>query len=305
MLFCIDRLQIIDNQLICFEFIDIDKQDNLKKGVNYPFLNGKIEILKKIFQNNFYLVQYSYAQNMAWVKTSCFSRKYTFEQFSDSFSIMNNLSNLNKDSSKKLGAVTESKGDPYIQSLLTSIYQETDYKNTNFIGDDNGIELVQKSLQESSTYGFDFDLFEPQNKIIIEFLKRENTRVTNKTAHPNRYTGQNYKKFLSLWKAAKLLNWDNPNLFLVNYSDDSTEEITLIRIIDFEVSKDTPEKMINSDIGYLFQNQSTFFNWLSTLSTNPTSALSQLNNLPKQIRDKNFWECKPEIFKPNIGKEYI
>lgn len=47
MLFCIDRLQIIDNQLICFEFIDIDNQDNLKKGVNYPFLNGKIEILKK------------------------------------------------------------------------------------------------------------------------------------------------------------------------------------------------------------------------------------------------------------------
>lgn len=32
MLFCIDRLQIIDNQLICFEFIDIDNQDNLKKG---------------------------------------------------------------------------------------------------------------------------------------------------------------------------------------------------------------------------------------------------------------------------------
>ena len=63
--------------------------------------------------------------------------------------------------------------------------------------------------------------------------------------------------------------------------------------------------MINSDIGYLFQNKSTFFNWLSTLSTNPTSALSQLDNLPKQIRDKNFWECKPEIFKPNIGKEYI
>lgn len=75
MLFCIDRLQIIDNQLICFEFIDIDNQDNLKKGANYPFLNKKIEILKKIFQNNFYLVQYSYTQNKVWVKTSCFPKK--------------------------------------------------------------------------------------------------------------------------------------------------------------------------------------------------------------------------------------
>lgn len=305
MLFCIDRLQIIDNQLICFEFIDIDNQDNLKEGVNYPFLNKKIEILKIIFQNNFYLVQYSYTQKMAWVITSCFSKKYTFDQFSDTFSTMNNLSNLNKDSSKKLGAVTESKGDPYIQSLLTSIYQETDYKNTNFIGDDNGIELVQMSLRESSTYGFDFDLFEPTNNIIIEFLKRESPLVTNKTAHPNRYTGQNYKKFLSLWKAAKLLNWTKPNLFLVNYSDDSTEEITLIKIIDFEVSKDTPEKMINSDIGYLFQNKTTFINWLSTLNINPTSALSELDTLPKQIRDKNFWECNPAIFKTNIGKEYV
>ena len=77
-----------------------------------------------------------------------FFQKYTFDQFSDTFSTMNNLSNLNKDSSKKLGAVTESKGDPYIQSLLTSIYQETDYKNTNFIGDDNGIGANESSKIE-------------------------------------------------------------------------------------------------------------------------------------------------------------
>ena len=63
--------------------------------------------------------------------------------------------------------------------------------------------------------------------------------------------------------------------------------------------------MINSDIGYLFQNKTTFINWLSTLNINPTSALSELDTLPKQIRDKNFWEYNPAIFKTNIGKEYV
>src|SRR5699024_6112979 len=182
-------------------------------------------------------------------------------------------------SSKGLGTATTNVGDPFVQSLLTSIYRDTEFSQTVFSDDDSGIGLVKNTLNGTFTYGFDFDLFEETNHIIIEFLKRENSFVTNLTAHPSRYP-KNKQKFISLWKAANKIYNGNSILLFVNYSDSVDESITVLEIKDFDTNIQS-DKMVLSDIGYKFESQNEFRLWLKIMNTNAELALTQLRQLPK------------------------
>ncbi|NRG35109.1 hypothetical protein [Niallia circulans] len=136
---------------------------------------------------------------------------------------INNTANNSNGFSKALGGAVSSKGDQYVQNLLNSIYRnDTCHKNLNFNTDDNGLLLVMQALGGKSTFGFDFDIYETESSTVIEFLKRENSYISNLTAHPSRYPA-NKKKFISLWNAAQRLNKGIPNFYCVNYSDDDNE----------------------------------------------------------------------------------
>ncbi|MEZ7748622.1 hypothetical protein O3777_02630 [Gemella sanguinis] len=310
MIIPIDRLQIIDGKLIVYEFINTDDLFFTKEISDIIFLQNKVHYLKNKFKETFCLILYSEVNNNYIVDYENRIKHYSKEQFKKWFTEMNYLSNKNNSFSKRLGTATSNFGDPFIKRILSELYDKTIYKNVSFSIDDNGTQLVQNTLSNIPTYGFDFDLFEASKNIIIEFLKRDNNYVTNKTAHPNRYSG-NYNKFLNLWKAANLINTNSkPYLFLVNYSDNPDEAISLINVIEFNENCNSSSIMITHDIGYLFNNYSDFLSWLSKLNISPTEALKQLDEKPTEIRDKDFWKyfdssenMKNEI-KKRIGKNY-
>lgn len=313
MIFTVDRLQFINNDLIAYEFIDL--KDNRIEGKNYKFIKEKIRILKDIFQNNFFIIQYNQEKNKYWIKEfkgSCFTDiSKTKSEFENWFNEKNNSSNMENFSrnSKPLGSATNNYGDPYVQNILHSIYLDDDlFSNVDFSNDDNGLILVESILNGQNTYGFDFDLFESKERIVIEFLKRESSYINNLSAHPNRYL-KNYRKFLNLWKASEKIKKDVPKLFLVNYSDNPEEEINLIKVLEFNLNASEKNIGIESDISYKFSGYTKFIEWLKVLNINPILALEKLEDFPKEIRNRNFWKgfdddiCAKQI-KKNIGKHY-
>lgn len=304
MIFTIDRLQFIDDLLICFEFVDIDDDSLKNKGYNHAFFKEKISILKNIFNSgNFFLVQYS-------VRKNCYNinrvKNYTSSEFVEWFNELNYKSKVDSNRSKPLGSATNNEGDPYVASLLNAVYSnDLKYIGVKFDNDDNGLHIVKEILKDNSTFGFDFDLFESTNKVVIEFLKRENAYVSNLTAHPNRYVF-NYKKFQNLWKAAKFLNSKIPMLFLVNYSDNVNENISLIKVLDIDESENA-NPVIISDIGYKLENKFELIKWLKILSQSPDNALQYLDKFPKEERFYDFWKefkTNSKIVKSKIGKNY-
>ncbi len=310
MIIPIDRLQIIDEKIIIFEFINADALFSSKEISDILFLQNKVHYLKSKFKETFCLILYSVVNNNYIVDYKNLINHYTKEQFEKWFTEMNYSSYKNNSYSKRLGSATSNLGDPFLKKILSELYDKTVYKNVSFSIDDNGTQLVQNTLSNIPTYGFDFDLFETSKNIIIEFLKRENNYITNKTAHPNRYS-KNYNKFLNLWKATKLINTNSkPYLFLVNYSDNPEEAITLIKVIEFNENCNSSSIMITHDIGYLFDNYSDFLCWLSKLNISPNEALKQLDEKPSEIRDKDFWkdfdssENKKNDIKKRIGINY-
>lgn len=64
--------------------------------------------------------------------------------------------------------------------------------------------------------------------------------------------------------------------------------MTVLEIKDFDISFNS-DKMVLSDIGYKFKNLENFTDWLTLLNTQPDLALIQLRELPKQVRDKEWW----------------
>lgn len=305
MLFTIDRLQFDGDKLICFEFIDIEntvlKNSSLKR-----YLDEKICHLETVpFIDTFYLLQYD-SSNVTVGRKSA-SKKYDMNEFKTWFNQINNSSNSLQLSSKKLGSATKNLGDPYVQTLLNNIFNS--YSNPgelpiNLSNDDNGLLLVKEALGDAATFGFDFDLYDSINHSIIEFLKRDSPLVTNLTAHPSRYA-KNKKKFLSLWKAANKINSESPCIYLVNYSDNSSEEISLIQILDFDLDL-TSNKMITNDIGYKLNNREDLYQWLLLLNNSPSEADRFLQSKPKEIRNHEFFE---DVYSNNnkskIGKNYI
>ena len=271
----------------------------------------KINYLSETFKDNFYLIQYNIDEDIYCIGKQHI--KMNKDEFKEWFIEKNNCSNVCMSSlnSKPLGSATTNLGDPYVQKILQEVYKEKkEFKNVDFFNDDNGLKLVQNILNGENTYGFDFDLFESSENIIVEFLKRDNPYITNLTAHPNRYL-QNYHKFLSLWNAANLIKKEEPKLFLVNYSDNSKEAINLIKVLDFNQRASSEKVGVISDISYQFSGYFEFLNWLKKLNDNPCEALIILEDFPKEIRNHDFWKdfgdgksSRAKEIKKRIGKNY-
>lgn len=315
MLITIDRLQFIDDQLMCFEFIDIGDSDlgRINKGVNHFFIKDKIELLKKLFPNAFYLIQYDLQTEEFYIKyddqaepLNGKSKPYNLKSFKEWFHDINNRSNFTATtkSSKPLGSMANHTVDSYVQEILQYIYEgDTNYPKIDFSADDNGLGLVKMALKGNNTYGFDFDLFETSNHVVIEFLKKDFKYITNLTAHPNRYP-RNYQKFLSLWRAATAVGKNNvPNLLLINYSDEQDKPISVIKVLDFNLEASITQIGIISDIGYKFNDYEDIVNWLRELNYKPEEALRNLEGKPKEIRNAQFWEEFPAN-KHKIGTNY-
>ena len=301
----------VQNTLIAYEFIDISDKRLNKDGNNHEFMRFKINYLSETFKDNFYLIQYNIDEDIYCIGKQHI--KMNKDEFKEWFIEKNNCSNICALSlnSKPLGSATSNLGDPYVQKILQEIYKEkNEFKNVDFFNDDNGLMLVQNILNGENTYGFDFDLFESSENIVIEFLKRDSSFTTNLTAHPNRYL-QNYHKFLSLWNAANLIKKEETNLFLVNYSDDPKEAINLIKVLEFNKEASSEKVGIISDISYQFSGYFEFLNWLKKLNNNAQEALITLENFPKEIRNNDFWKgfgdgkgSSAKEIKKRIGKNY-
>lgn len=298
MLFSVDRLQIMNDQFIAFEFFDVTSYRRL-----HSFHNQKLRFLKeRSFCDVYYGIAYDEKRNIFRVKKINYrkdtAQEKTFSNFEDYkvwFKKINGVTPQNKSSSKTLqGAKRDnSVGDAYVQRILNEIHA-FDFPCTDFSYDDNGLGITIKSLDNEPTFGFDFDLYEPYTKVVVEFLKRENEHVTNLTAHPFRYPW-NRQKFISLGKYVEYLNG---SLYLINYSDNDHENIAVIKVLDLDCTNGE----IRSDIGYKLENRNELLEWLKILNTDPEKALEYLSSKPCEIRDESFWYSP---VKSKIGKKYI
>lgn len=196
------------------------------------------------------------------------------------------LNNINLSASKTLGVALESGTRDEYQGIIMSKVLNRKIK------DDTGKPIIQSILGNNETHGFDVDLIEPTSWTIVEFLKRNSSYVNNLNAHPMRYT-KNIKKFESLWNFSQKFNG---KLYLVNYSDNENEDLSIIEVKRFI------NKAFKSDVGYkVTTNQ--YLQWLSMLNSTPKIAERFLNTMPKEIRDENFWRNWPRNSR-ELGKHY-
>lgn len=282
MLFTVDRLQIVNDQLIAFEFFNYEKEQDIREFNK----EKKIFIKNSNFCDNYCGIGYNISKNSYVVLESNFlrgtneRRELDWIQYQCWFTSKNNLSLVDGSHSKPLSAATSKIGDSYVQSLLSQIHSDQ-YPGIDFSCDNSGLDITIKALNGNSTAGFDFDMYEPSENIVIEFLKRENLQVTNLTAHPVRYPW-NFKKFVSLWSATQRLSG---TLYLVNYSDDYKENISVIEVVGMNTYGS-----IQSDVGYKFSDRQDLLEWLKLMNTNVTAAKKQISKKPCQIRDSLFWD---------------
>ncbi|WP_158701584.1 hypothetical protein [Lentibacillus sp. Marseille-P4043] len=178
----------------------------------------------------------------------------TFDQLQQWFRGVNNIDG--QSNSKGLGAARNTNIDSYVNGLLQSIY------NDNQFQDDNGLVLTKNLLNGDTTKGFDLDLFQyipsTNEYVIYEFLKRENHHINNIQAHPMRYcwtgsSSDNKQKYISLWNTKQQLNG---RLFLINYSDNPNEKISVIEVLSLDTARG-----ITSENKYCI-SRSIFLGWL-------------------------------------------
>src|SRR5699024_8659594 len=252
MLYTIDRVQYSkgDDLYYFYEFMELENIDLLLKNENELLLpndlwqalsnalskteNSKITFLKSIDTVIRIFIFYQKDLNK-YIRIELNSNGisgdvWSYVELQTWFKWINNIDGQSK--SKGLGSVRSTHLDSYVNSLLQSIYEDSQFH------DDNGLELTKSLLGSDSTKGFDLDLFQfissTNEYIIYEFLKRENNFINNIQAHPMRYswTGKsndNKQKFISLWETKEYFNG---KLLLISYSDDSNERISIIEILD-------------------------------------------------------------------------
>lgn len=259
MLYTIDRVQYsnVKKQFYFFEFMEVTNVDALldANGKILPLktflssLNGMVDSVE-IEKINFllekpqvikYFIFYQRGKNRYIVleldplSNRVRGKAWDFNKLQGWFKKINNIDG--KSNSKGLGCVRDNNEDHYVTELLQHIY------NDNQFQDDNGLELTKRLLGGDTTKGFDLDLFQyiqsTEEYIIFEFLKRENSYINNIEAHPMRYswTGKRYdnkQKFISLWNIKQHLN---SRLILVNYSDNPSEKVSLIEVLDLDINK--------------------------------------------------------------------
>lgn len=295
MIYTIDRVQIIDNSLVFFEFF------GKRKGEDVNFINTKVHRLRSIASTSgiseIYGILYDH-ENFRCDRNSITIKKlignesndFTWNEYMKKFKELNGGITT---PSKSLGSATDKEGDPYVAEILKEIH------GIDFSDDDNGLRITKEALEGTPTYGFDFDLFDDECKCIIEFLKRDNQFVTNLTSHPMRYLN-NKQKFISLYKASRILN---SSLYLVNYSNNDDESIAVIEVLNYNV---TTGHFIE-DCGYQFKDRDQLVEWLKLMNSNALNAKEFLRKLPKEHRTANFWSKYPENKKSiisEIGKNY-
>lgn len=74
----------------------------------------------------------------------------------------------------------------------------------------------------------------------------------------------------------------------------------VLEIKDFDTNVQS-DKMVLSDIGYKFESQNQFRLWLKIMNTNAELALTQLHQLPKQVRNESWWN---KFYNDNTHKKY-
>lgn len=226
-----------------------------------------------------------------------FADVWSFVELQSWFQWLNNLDG--QSNSKGLGSVRTTNLDNYVNSLLQSIYEDSQFY------DDNGLELAKSLLGSDSTKGFDLDLFQfissTNEYIIYEFLKRDNQHINNIQAHPMRYcwTGKwndNKQKFISLWKAKEFFNG---KLLLISYSDNSSERISIIEVLDLDI-----DKGILAEKKYSM-SKNVFLGWLKDMNQ------YTINNQKNYFIDFKYKEYDEDFFrnfsenKRNYGNEFL
>lgn len=201
--------------------------------------------------------------------------------------------------SKKLGSTTkETNEDPYVNTLLKEIH------GMDHFSDDNGIELTKKLLGDHATTGFDLDLYQYIEStgefVFYEFLKRENQYISNIEAHPMRYCWNkankkdNKKKYISLWRAKQHFGG---RLFLINYSDDLNEKVSIIEVLDLD-----EEKGILKEKKYCL-SYNVFVSWLKDMNRYNKPSTDYLADFKEVIYDQSFMTNFHEN-KKRYGKEF-
>ncbi|MDE3840431.1 hypothetical protein C0966_13920 [Bacillus methanolicus] len=320
MLFSIDRIQYSSklNQYYIFEFMEVGNIFNLVRGKAllpqkefWSTLFGmidkieqsKVDFLLKLKINVVKVFIFYQPERNLYIKIELnpFLNKnighvFTFEQLQIWF---RNLNNIDGDSqSKGLGAARKNNFDQYVNSLLSSLYNISDFQ------DDNGLDLTKQLLNGDTTKGFDLDLFQyissTSEFIIYEFLKRENPYINNIQAHPMRYCwsgkpNDNKQKYISLWNLRSFLNG---RLLLVNYSDDIYEKISVIEILDLDVNN-----------GILAENKycmsrNEFLGWLHDMNHYSNQSKDYLSDFKCVHYDREFFKNFNDN-KKRYGSEFI
>lgn len=282
----VDCAQFESGKIAFYEFCN-SEMTNL---IHYSL--EKFNLLSKIADIT-YLVCYSIEKNRAVVYQSgrdSFGDKETIidgniQDFNKWYSYKNNVKNKDgKNPSKPFGDIL-SGGDPYVEKILNQL-EDLDF---DVLEDYNGRDIIIPALSEVSTYFFDVDLFNVENNDVIEFLKNDSEEkkkagkqkwsVTNANAHPNRYWW-NKQKFINLYDASRHING---NLWLVNYSDNPSEKVSLISVTSID-----NEKGITSDVGYLLSYKE-LLEWLLLNQQSSGEGLAYLETKPKQERNEEFW----------------
>lgn len=313
MIFAIDRVQkrACNNSYLITEFMTVSSINNLFFMAKNGRLNNASqvtellqEIDKKKFEFLFNLnidtdiILYDDNRQCAVLLSkriqpySWTIRAYSIKELSEYF---NRINGENTNYSKRLGSAKDDNGDNYTNNIIKQLNGLLDYK------DDAGLELTKELLNGNPTKGFDLDLFQyissTNEFVFFEFLKRESTYTTNITAHPMRYcwTGNyrdNKQKFISLWEVKQYFGG---RLFLINYSDDISELISISEIVELD-----PELGIREEYKYVM-TYSQFIEWLNIMNNYNSTNRNYLNGFKRAHYDSEFFN-NWNINKSKYGK---
>lgn len=280
MIISLDRVQYSqkNNMYYIFEFLTINNiKDYILLGLNggfeglIPLLNDydkvKIDYLRNKMPPGLtiYIIIYEQSVESNYVvltKKPFNNWQYyvvNFKLLQEWFRTLNNIDSNGL--SKKLASARDSNIDTYINDILINLY------DLNTLYDDNGIELTKKLLAGDETKAIDADLFqyvESTNEYIIyEFLKNDTGYLHNIQAHPMRYSwknegyiGDNKLKYISFWNLKKFFGG---KLFLINYSENDDERISIIDVVDLD-----PKTGFTAEKKYCM-SKNVFLAWLKDM----------------------------------------
>lgn len=304
-MYTIDRVQFAEtyNQYFFFEFMEVENINLLLNnhgqiihpdylwstlfGMVSNIEEQKLILLRDMQQVNRIFIFYqrgldTYIKIELTTQGRILGHILSFIELRDWLKWLNNIDGQGY--SKGLGAARDADLDNYVNGLLQSLYEDNQFQ------DDNGLELTKQLLDGDATKGFDFDLFQfipsTGEYIIYEFLKRENSYINNIQANPMRYcwTGKwndNKQKFISLWNAKQFFNG---RLFLINYSDDVNEKISIVEILKLDI-----EKGIMAEKKYCM-SKNIFLGWLKDMDRYNSTGVDYLSDFKCVEYDETFFE---------------